>query len=68
MSSARARSTTRFRGPLRLAFSVASVAAVNLLEEDPRPLPVVDSAVELAFSPFEIVTLKVTPQDTSGGL
>jgi alpha-mannosidase len=49
------------RTRLHLAFPVAAVAAVNLLEEGPRPLLVVDGAVELTFSPFEIVTLKVTP-------
>ncbi|MEW6278346.1 MAG: alpha-mannosidase [Candidatus Eremiobacterota bacterium] len=52
----------RSRGALRLetSFPLKAAFRVNLLEEDPEPLPVEDNQVLLSVRPFEIVTLKLT--------
>lgn len=54
----------RTRGPVRLTFSVPlqEAARVNLLEEDPEPLPVAGSEVIIPLRPFEIVTLRLRPR------
>ncbi|MGC9521160.1 MAG: alpha-mannosidase [Anaerolineae bacterium] len=46
---------------LHLGFDVAAAAEADLMENPLRELPVSDNAVELAFTPFEIKTLRVTP-------
>jgi alpha-mannosidase len=38
---------------------VSAVEEVDMLEEHPRALTVVDRSVELYFRPFEIKTLRV---------
>ncbi len=38
---------------------VVGVSLVNLMEEEAQPLNIVDSAVDLAFGPFEIHTLRL---------
>jgi len=45
---------------VRFGFRVQSAAEVNLMEEGPRTLDVVDDAVEVAFRPFEIKTLRLS--------
>lgn len=47
------------RATLRFARPPAAVALTNLLEEEPQSVAVRDGAVELAFRPFEIKTLRV---------
>jgi alpha-mannosidase len=46
---------------VRTGFAIASAAEVDLMEENPAPLALEDGAVRLAFRPFEIKTLRVTP-------
>ena len=46
---------------VRVGFSVCAAAEVNLMEEEPQALPVVDDAVRVVFSPFEIKTLRLSP-------
>jgi alpha-mannosidase len=47
---------------VRFGFPVGAAGAVDLMEENPTPLVVEDgSVVGVAFGPFEIVTLRVTP-------
>jgi alpha-mannosidase len=50
---AQTRTTVRFGFPLRAA------AEVNLMEEQPRALRVVDDTVEVVLGPFEIKTLRL---------
>ena len=47
--------------PVRFGFPIASAAEVDLMEENPAPLALEDGAVRLAFRPFEIKTVRVTP-------
>ncbi|HEY3283570.1 MAG TPA: glycoside hydrolase family 38 C-terminal domain-containing protein [Armatimonadota bacterium] len=47
------------RATLRLSLPVASVELVNLMEEDPKPLPLHEGSVVLDFRPFEVHTLKL---------
>lgn len=49
----------RVRARVAFGMPVKSVARVNLMEEEPEPLEVVDGGVEIAFRPFEIVTLLI---------
>ena len=51
---------------LRMAFDVRKVWEVNLMEEDPRPIPVANSEVNLEFDPFEIKTLRLERASSSG--
>ena len=48
------------RATVRIRLPFASAALVDLLEEHPQPLDVVDGSVTLDFGPFEIHTLRVT--------
>jgi alpha-mannosidase len=43
----------------RLVGSFRSAVEVDLLEENPRALPLDDHAVALSFAPFEILTIKL---------
>jgi alpha-mannosidase len=43
----------------RFGFHVQSVSEVDLMEENSRPLDVVDNGVAVTFGPFEIRTLRV---------
>jgi len=54
------------RVTLRMAFDVRKVWEVNLMEEDPRPIPVANSEVNLEFDPFEIKTLRLEQAMSSG--
>ena len=49
------------RTVLRCGLAPALAASTNLIEEDERPLEIAGSAVELAFRPFEIRTLRIEP-------
>jgi alpha-mannosidase len=51
---------SRVETKVRFGFAVQAVAEVNLMEEEPRSLEVVDDRVALAFRPFEIKTLRLT--------
>ncbi|XHR27341.1 MAG: alpha-mannosidase [Chthoniobacteraceae bacterium] len=44
---------------LRQAFR--EIVATNLLEENPRPIPMREGHITLDFSPFQIITLKALP-------
>ena len=44
----------------RFGFPVESLAETNLMEEDLRPIEIIDNAFELALKPFEIISLRVT--------
>jgi len=45
--------------PLLFGFLPSAVSRVNLLEENPQPVRMQGSTAILAFSPFEIITLRV---------
>ncbi|MCK4516854.1 MAG: hypothetical protein KAU31_16445, partial [Spirochaetaceae bacterium] len=51
---------------LRMAFDVRKVREVNLMEEDPRPIPVANNEINLEFDPFEIKTLRLERAGSSG--
>jgi len=44
---------------LRFGLSVAAVAETDLMEENPKAIPLGDAAVRLSFGPFEIKTLRI---------
>jgi len=45
---------------VRFGFPVRAAAEVNLMEEQPRALQVVDDTVEVVLGPFEIKTLRLS--------
>lgn len=45
--------------PLLFGFLPSAVSRVNLLEENPQPVPIQGSTALLAMTPFEIITLRV---------
>lgn len=47
------------RAEVSVRTSAEAVSIVDLLEREPVPLPIEDGAVTLAFTPFEIKTLKL---------
>jgi alpha-mannosidase len=50
----------RTRTAVRFGFPVQAAAEVNLMEEAPRAIKVVDDTVEIALRPFEIKTLRLS--------
>ena len=52
------------RAILTASFDVRNAWEVNLMEEDAKPIPVADNAVELEFGPFEIKTLRLERVDS----
>ena len=48
------------RAKLHFGIPVGSIALVDLMEENPLAIECTDSTVELAFVPFEVLTLRVT--------
>jgi alpha-mannosidase len=45
---------------VRLGFAIGAASLVDLMEENPQPVGVIDNSVALDFAPFEIHTLRVT--------
>lgn len=48
------------KAAVRFGFAIQAAAEVNLMEEGPLPLEVIDDRVELELRPFEIKTLRLT--------
>jgi alpha-mannosidase len=49
----------RTQARLRFGFDVSSAELTDLMEENGQPLPVDGNAVEIAFRPFEVHTVKI---------
>ncbi len=48
------------RAKVRVGLGAVSAELVDLMEEHPQPLALIDGCVELRFGPFEIHTLCLT--------
>ncbi len=61
---------SRERGPVtvQFGFDVAAVQRCNLLEDVREPIPVRHNHIELDVRPYQIITLRVIPALTGGGV
>jgi hypothetical protein len=51
----------RAQARVRVAVDFAAAALVDLMEENPVPLTMVDGTVTVSFGPHEIQTLRLCP-------
>jgi alpha-mannosidase len=56
---------TRGTATLTLGFDITEAFAVNLVEQNPEPLPVEDRTIRFPFRPFEIKTFLLKPRLTT---